>query len=64
MARPLDVLDSTVTAVIGPNGCGKSTLLRTLARLMPTNRGHVLLDGKRIDKLPTRERTANVEFDG
>ncbi|MGH3872890.1 MAG: ABC transporter ATP-binding protein [Pseudonocardiaceae bacterium] len=51
----LDVLDGTVTAVIGPNGCGKSTLLRALARLLPTKRGHVLLDGKRIDKLPTRE---------
>ncbi|MGH3693989.1 MAG: ABC transporter ATP-binding protein [Pseudonocardiaceae bacterium] len=51
----LDVLDGTVSAVIGPNGCGKSTLLRALARLMPTKRGHVLLDGKRIDKVPTRE---------
>lgn len=51
----LDVLDSTVTAVIGPNGCGKSTMLRALARLLPAKRGHVLLDGKRIDKLPTRE---------
>ncbi|MGH3778890.1 MAG: ABC transporter ATP-binding protein [Pseudonocardiaceae bacterium] len=51
----LDVLDGTVSAVIGPNGCGKSTLLRALARLMRAKRGHVLLDGKRIDKLPTRE---------
>ncbi|MGH3885711.1 MAG: ABC transporter ATP-binding protein, partial [Pseudonocardiaceae bacterium] len=51
----LDVLDGTVSAVIGPNGCGKSTVLRALARLLPTKRGHVLLDGKRIDKLPTRE---------
>jgi iron complex transport system ATP-binding protein len=51
----LDVLDGTITAVIGPNGCGKSTMLRALARLLPAKRGHVLLDGKRIDKLPTRE---------
>ena len=51
----LDVLDGTVSAVIGPNGCGKSTLLRALGRLLPTKRGHVLLDGKRIDRLPTRE---------
>jgi iron complex transport system ATP-binding protein len=51
----LDVLDGTVTVIIGPNGCGKSTLLRALARLMPAARGHVLLDGKRIDRLPTRE---------
>ncbi|MGH4024979.1 MAG: ABC transporter ATP-binding protein [Pseudonocardiaceae bacterium] len=51
----IDVLDGTVSAVIGPNGCGKSTLLRALGRLMPAKRGHVLLDGKRIDRRPTRE---------
>jgi len=51
----LDVLDGTISAVIGPNGCGKSTLLRALARLMPTKAGHVLLDGRRIDRIPTRE---------
>ncbi|HEX4248406.1 MAG TPA: ABC transporter ATP-binding protein [Pseudonocardia sp.] len=51
----VDVLDGTVTAVIGPNGCGKSTLLRALARLLPARHGHVLLDGKRIDRYPSRE---------
>lgn len=51
----ITVLDGTITAVIGPNGCGKSTLLRALGRLLPPGRGHVLLDGKRIDKLPTRQ---------
>jgi iron complex transport system ATP-binding protein len=51
----VDVLDGTVTAVIGPNGCGKSTLLRALARLLPARHGEVLLDGKRIDRYPSRE---------
>jgi len=51
----IDVFDRTTTAVIGPNGCGKSTLLRALGRLMPARRGHVLLDGQRIDRMPTRE---------
>ncbi len=51
----LDVLDGTVTAVIGPNGCGKSTLLRALGRLMKASAGRVLLDGKRIDRAPSRE---------
>ncbi|TFV78273.1 ABC transporter ATP-binding protein [Blastococcus sp. CT_GayMR19] len=51
----LDVLDGAVTAVIGPNGCGKSTLLRALGRLLRPRSGEVLLDGRRIDRLPTRE---------
>jgi len=51
----LAVPDGAVTAVIGPNGCGKSTLLRALGRLLRPRGGEVLLDGKRIDELPTRE---------
>ncbi|MCT9933544.1 ABC transporter ATP-binding protein [Planotetraspora sp. A-T 1434] len=51
----LGVEAGTVTTIIGPNGCGKSTLLRALGRLLRPAGGHVLLDGKRIDKLPTRE---------
>ncbi|MGD9989653.1 ABC transporter ATP-binding protein [Pseudonocardia sp.] len=51
----LDVVQNTVTSVIGPNGCGKSTLLRALGRLLVPSRGQVLLDGKRIDKMPTKE---------
>ncbi|MEU7475199.1 ABC transporter ATP-binding protein [Lentzea sp. NPDC042327] len=51
----LAVLGGTVTAVIGPNGCGKSTLLRALGRLLPARSGAVLLDGKAIDSMPTRE---------
>ncbi|QFU91841.1 ABC transporter ATP-binding protein [Amycolatopsis sp. YIM 10] len=51
----LDVLDGTITAIIGPNGCGKSTLLRALARLLRPVSGTVLLDGKQISSVPTRE---------
>jgi iron complex transport system ATP-binding protein len=51
----LDVVAGTITAVIGPNGCGKSTLLRALGRLLKPTAGQVVLDGRRIDKMPTRE---------
>ena len=51
----LDVLPGRVTTVIGPNGCGKSTVLRALGRLLPTRSGQVLLDGRQIDRTPTKE---------
>ncbi|MGV9600089.1 ABC transporter ATP-binding protein [Streptosporangium sandarakinum] len=51
----LGIEAGTVTTIIGPNGCGKSTLLRALGRLLRPSGGEVLLDGKRIDRMPTKE---------
>lgn len=49
------VPDGQVTAIVGANACGKSTLLRALARLLRPASGSVLLDGRAISELPTRE---------
>lgn len=51
----LHLPDGKVTAIVGPNGCGKSTLLAGLARLHKPSGGAVLLNGKVITRLPTRE---------
>jgi iron complex transport system ATP-binding protein len=51
----LEVPDGLVTAIVGPNACGKSTLLRALARLLRPSTGAVLLDGREIHRLPTKE---------
>ncbi len=51
----LAVPRGAITAVVGANGCGKSTLLRALARLLAPRSGRVLLDGRAIGELPTRE---------
>ncbi|MGW4212798.1 ABC transporter ATP-binding protein [Lentzea sp. NPDC004789] len=51
----LSIVSGTVTAVIGPNGCGKSTLLRALGRLLPARSGAVLLDGRQIDRMATKD---------
>ena len=58
--RIIDDLDlmipsGQVSAIVGPNGCGKSTLLAGLARLHKPISGSVLLDGKAIGSLPSRE---------
>jgi iron complex transport system ATP-binding protein len=49
------VPDGAVTVVVGANACGKSTLLRGLARLLRPRSGQVLLDGKSIHGIPTKE---------
>ena len=44
-----------ITCIVGANACGKSTLLRALARLLRPQCGEVLLDGRAIHRLPTKE---------
>ncbi|MCH9276961.1 ABC transporter ATP-binding protein [Bifidobacterium amazonense] len=50
-----DVPAGRIGAIIGANGCGKSTLLKGLARLLKPSDGSVLLDGKAINTMPTRQ---------
>ncbi|WP_298863336.1 ABC transporter ATP-binding protein [Microbacterium sp.] len=51
----LTIARGRITCLVGANGCGKSTLLRALARLLKPESGEVLLDGRSIHSLPTRE---------
>ncbi|QIS19770.1 ABC transporter ATP-binding protein [Nocardia terpenica] len=51
----LAVEPGLITTVIGPNGCGKSTLLRALGRLLRPQTGRILLDGKAIATMKTRD---------
>jgi iron complex transport system ATP-binding protein len=44
-----------ITALVGANGSGKSTMLKAMARIIKPAAGAVLLDGKSIHALPTRE---------
>ncbi|MBS7544182.1 ABC transporter ATP-binding protein [Ancylobacter oerskovii] len=51
----LAVLPGRITVIVGANACGKSTLLRAMSRLIAPRRGQVLLDGKSIHHIPSRE---------
>ncbi|WP_330254692.1 ABC transporter ATP-binding protein [Nocardia sp. NBC_00565] len=51
----IDIAPGVVTTVIGPNGCGKSTLLRALGRLLHPRQGRILLDGKAISSMKTKD---------
>ena len=52
--------DGSFTVIVGPNACGKSTLLRALARLLRPRAGAVILDGRPIGSLPTKEVARRV----
>jgi len=41
-----------LTSIIGPNGAGKSTLLTMISRLVPVDRGTILVDGMDVSKTP------------
>jgi branched-chain amino acid transport system ATP-binding protein len=45
-----------IVALLGPNGAGKTTTLRTIAGLLPTVKGRILLAGQDIGQLNTHDR--------
>lgn len=44
-----------ISVIIGANGCGKSTLLKTFSRLIKPYEGQVLLDGKAISSVSSKQ---------
>ncbi|MFA3762494.1 ATP-binding cassette domain-containing protein [Yersinia sp. 2544 StPb PI] len=51
----ISIPDGEFTVIVGPNACGKSTLLRALSRLLKPQAGQVILDGKNIASIDTRQ---------
>jgi molybdate transport system ATP-binding protein len=51
-----------VVALLGPNGAGKTTALRALAGLIRLDDGHILLDGRRLEKAEPEQRRIGVVF--
>ncbi|WP_144510784.1 ABC transporter ATP-binding protein [Bacillus sp. FJAT-22090] len=51
----LQIPRGEITVLIGGNGCGKSTILRSIARLLKPQKGAVLLEGKAISKMSTKD---------
>ncbi|WCN14069.1 ATP-binding cassette domain-containing protein [Marinomonas mediterranea] len=50
----VSIPEGKFTVIVGPNACGKSTLLRALSRLLPPQKGQILLDGEDIHSLTTK----------
>ena len=48
--------------LLGPSGCGKTTLLRTIAGFNQHDSGEILVDGKRIDRVPAHKRDIGMVY--
>jgi branched-chain amino acid transport system ATP-binding protein len=55
-AVSIRISQGEIVGLIGPNGAGKTTLFNLLAGTLKPSDGAVLLDGRRIDDLPSHRR--------
>ncbi len=58
----LEIQHGEFVVFVGPSGCGKSTLLRMIAGLETISGGDVLIDGKRVNDEPPRNRDIAMVF--
>lgn len=49
-----------ISVLIGANACGKSTLLKSLVRLLRPISGQITLDGKPLDKIPSKKLAQEI----
>jgi thiamine transport system ATP-binding protein len=58
----LCVAPAEIVAILGPSGSGKSTLLGTVAGVVPSMGGTVLVDGRDVTHLPIHRRGVGLIF--
>lgn len=56
----IEIPPGKITVLVGANACGKSTTLRALAKLLKPRGGSVLLDGRAIHKMSSKELATKV----
>ena len=58
----LDIADKEFIVLVGPSGCGKSTTLRMIAGLEEISGGDLIIDGKRMNDVPPKDRDIAMVF--
>jgi multiple sugar transport system ATP-binding protein len=57
-----EIEDGEFVVLVGPSGCGKSTLLRMLAGLEEITGGEILIDGRVVNELESKDRDIAMVF--
>ena len=58
----LSICDGEFLVLLGPSGCGKSTTMRIVAGLEEPTSGEILIDGRRVNDVPARDRDLAMVF--
>jgi putative spermidine/putrescine transport system ATP-binding protein/spermidine/putrescine transport system ATP-binding protein len=58
----LSIAPGNMVALLGPSGCGKTTTLRMIAGLVEPNAGEILIDDRRITRVPVHRRNIGMLF--
>ncbi|AOK30472.1 MULTISPECIES: ABC transporter ATP-binding protein [Burkholderia] len=58
----LDIANGEFVVFVGPSGCGKSTLMRMIAGLEEISGGDLLIDGVRVNGVPSAKRGIAMVF--
>lgn len=58
----LEIESKDFCVILGPSGCGKTTLLRMIAGLNSITEGDLLFNGKRMNRVPSKNRDIAMVF--
>jgi multiple sugar transport system ATP-binding protein len=58
----ITVNDKEFVVLVGPSGCGKTTSLRMVAGLEDISGGDLLIDGKKVNDIPPKDRDIAMVF--
>ena len=50
--------EGEIVSLLGSNGAGKTTILRAISGLQRVHAGEIVLEGRRVDHIPTHKRVA------
>lgn len=58
----IDIQDKEFVVLVGPSGCGKTTTLRMVAGLEDISSGDLMIDDRRVNDVPPKDRDIAMVF--